>query len=233
MMQDPLDDELVAQEQSVSRERYRTIGVLGGLVVCPIFFAGLFFPNDLHKNLCPLSTFEHGQFTSAGDGWIYGIFGGALAFTVLFSLLISKYLAGKTYPVLIFLSVLGLLASGAAYVNGVEDYFCATPTNIIVRSGYLDTPQSLNWNDVNDVYAWCYMLTGRGQAGYKGGTLRLTFNDGKKIIFGLGNDPQNYKNIKESLKNKTYQYHKDPTVNSNLCPAQLYPLLQDWDMSHE
>jgi hypothetical protein len=129
-------------------------------------------------------------------------------------------------------SILGLLISGVIFLDGAMHFFCLTPTNIVILSGYRDRPHMLTWDDLSAVRAWCWITNPRGGRSYQGSTLTLLFTDGREIPFGLVDGGQillqDYENIRRVLQGKNYGYYVNSTVNPNLCPSALYPLLWNW-----
>ena len=235
-MEAPLTEALSDQGRAERNARNKARGGLLGLVLSPILIGAVFFPDYYQGKQCPLSTFRHWSLASANDEFLFGFLGGTIALMMLCSFLVMRHTEGKHYRIAIGSSLLGFLAGAAAYADSINYYYCTTPTNIVMRSGILHAPQLLSWDDVTDVYGWCWISTGRGQAGQHGGSLRLTLNNGGDIRIWLASGNQilfnDYKIVREALKNKTYRYHKDGTVNPDMCPGPLYPLLRDWDVGH-
>jgi hypothetical protein len=177
----------------------------------------------------------------SGKGLPFVILIGLPSLLILFSSLVTRFYAREysnsssgsparaNYSKAFYVSIFGLLLAGAIFVDEFEHYSCLTPTNIVVRSGYFDTPHNLTWNELKSVRAWCW--TARG--GYLGGTLTLSLLDGENIPIGLGSGHRilmsNYKMIRQTLSNKNYIYYADPSVNSGSCPPELYPLLKNWE----
>ncbi|MDE2029683.1 MAG: hypothetical protein KGI97_03860, partial [Alphaproteobacteria bacterium] len=223
----------VAEQDSLnSKTRNRTIGTLIGLAISPIFIGSIFLPYYLQKKQCPISTFHCGTMPSAGADLPFSVLGIGFSLLVFASLVVSRHLTRKAYNFPILISLLGLLVSTSFYINSVDYYFCVTPANIIVREGYFSAAHSYTWNEITDVSAWCWISHTRGQPSYHGGTLKLTFNDGKSIPFGLSNGRRfllnDYEMLRQSLQHETYRYHTNSTVNPSLCPAELYHLLHNW-----
>jgi hypothetical protein len=121
----------------------------------------------------------------------------------------------------------GLLVAAAIFYNEVYSYSCATPTDIVIRSNYFDTPRHFTWDDIDTVHAWCWKAKGG-----RNGTLRLSLSDGEDLPFGLVDGSKilidDYRMLRKSLAGKNYRYETDSSVNPTLCPAELYPLLKDW-----
>jgi hypothetical protein len=62
--------------------------------------------------------------------------------------------------------------------------------------------------------------------------LTLSFRDGEEIPLGLVDGGrilmQDYDQLRKVLKGKSYDYYVNSTVNTSLCPTELYPLLWNW-----
>jgi hypothetical protein len=224
--------------------RSRRWAVLGGVICSLIIFPSLFLAVYLPSFLCPPSTFHWGGLVGSGLGLPHAILLGLPSLLVLFvsigtnlnawsySNYPSRQSSGKYATGLIALSTFGVLAAAAMLINSASFYFCATPSNVIIRSGYLDTPRSFAWGDVKGVHAWCWTANPRNGTPYQGATLKLSFSDGEEIPFGLVDGGRilmnDYKMIRQSLKNKNYSYDTDSSVAADSCPPALYPLLSNW-----
>jgi hypothetical protein len=201
----------------------------------------LFLPSYLQNAQCPPSTFKHRQLYHGVGSFVFGTFFGLTSLVFLPSCILARYHLlvysgdtrsappGKYNTALIIISMFGILVSGAVFVNDAEFYYCLTPTNVIIRSGYVRAPKQLTWNDVNIVRAWCSTERPPKGAPYKAATLKLSFTDGEDLLIGLVSGAQvlmqDDENIKKALKNKDYRYYVNSTVNPEICPSGLYPLL--------
>jgi len=216
------------------------------MLCCLVVIPSIFLAVDLPHSVCPSSTFQSGTLPTVGLGVIQAIMLGLVSLLVLFVSTGAKFniwsyadhpsapSSGKSSTVYIALSTAGHLTAGAMYTNSVNFYFCVTPSNILIRSGYFDAPRALGWDDIATVRAMCWISNpGSGSAKpYHGATLRLSFRDKEQIPIGLVNGDHIlmnvYRSVRQSLQNKTYDYNIDPSVAPSLCPPVLYPLLSVW-----
>jgi hypothetical protein len=224
--------------------RSQLLGILVGLLCLPVLIGVVFLPSNIQSAWCPSSTFKHGQLISGGGPFVFGLFIGILSLVMLPSCLLARYKllrysegsgpapTGRYNTALIVSSILGLLISGAIFLDNAAHFFCLTPTSIVIQSGYLDTPRTLTWDDVNTVRAWCWTARPRGGRPYRGSTLTLLFTDGEALPFGLVDGgrilTQDYEQIRKSLGGKNYRYYVNSTVGPESCPPELYPLLWYW-----
>ena len=229
----------------------RQLDVPSQLLAIPVGFlcvlaltGAISLPSYFQSALCPPSSFKHWRLVPGSESLIFGILIGPLSLVTLFACILARCRLlsfsgdiqpappGKYNMALILMSVCGVFIGGALFVNNADFYYCLTPTDIVIRAGYFDTPKELTWSDVNTVWAWCSTERPPKGAPYKGATLKLSFTDGENLLIGLVSGAQvlmqDDENIKNALKNKNYQYYVNSTVNPETCPSGLYPLLWNW-----
>ena len=225
-------------------ERSRLLCALGGVLCFPIILVFIFLPLIIQNSWCPSSIFKHGQLVFGSEFIIFGILivTPSMIFLLVSLLMRSGLLKrsgawgpatpGRYNTAMMTSSILGLLISGVIFLDGAMHFFCLTPINIVIQSGYLDRPRTLTWDDLSAVRAWCWIARPRGGRSYQGSTLTLLFTDGREIPFGLVDGGQillqDYAKIREVLLGKNYDYYVNSTVNQNLCPSEFYPLLWNW-----
>jgi len=207
--------------------------------------AGVFFlPSHFQNTGCPQSSFKHARLIHGAGYLVFGICVGTISMVLLPVCVLTRHhrlafsgetqlaQSGKYNTAFILISAFGVLLSGAAFINDAKFYYCLTPTNIVVRSGFFDTPRQLTWGDVNTVQAWCSTVTPPKAAPYKAATLKLSFINGKDLLIGMTSggevSMQDDENIKKALADKDYQYYVNSTVNPDSCPSGLYPVLWNW-----
>lgn len=201
--------------------------------LCTALTVGLiYFSSALQNSLCPSSTFQS-WWLPAGVGFtLGGIMTLFPSVPILAIGLWMKFGSGRTNATMIIWPALIVVLCAAISAEGAGQYFCLSPTAIVLRPGYPGKPHTLTWNDLTGVRAWCSILSIRGRTPEQVGTLTLLFSDGTHLPFGLMNGrqflTQNYIQIRKILAGKSYKYDFDPTVNPKLCPPWLYPLLRDW-----
>lgn len=185
----------------------------------------------LQRAQCPATTFHSGQLPSGGAGLPFALLIGMFSLMCLVTIFIMRRQIRKAFAPLAALSLVGLLASTASYINDIDYYFCVTPANIVIRSGYLETPVIETWKNVISLDAWCWTSTPRYGSPYKGATIKISFDDGEQIPFGLFDGPQflseDYQMLRRALDNTTYRYETDSSVTPDSCPSSVYPLLLD------
>jgi hypothetical protein len=123
--------------------------------------------------------------------------------------------------------LLALLGSTSISINNVGHYFCLTPTDVIIRSGYLGAQGHLTWDDLRIVRARCEILRRRGRAPYPAGVLDLMFSDGEEVHFGL-DSVRDLLNLGETLRHTHYHYEMGASVEPAQCPTAFYSLLRNW-----
>jgi hypothetical protein len=224
--------------------RTQRVAKLCGLLAAVLLTSGLPLAFYFHGAQCPASTFDFGVLPPARSV-PFAIVLATFSVIMLLSsaAIISKMPTysgyfispwrAKYYIKLTFLSICGILVAEAMLINIIDyTYFCATPTNIVIRSGYFDTPRAFTWEDVKVVHAWCWTARPRNAKSYQGGTLGLSLSDGEEIPLGLVDGGRillkDYEMIRRSLENKNYRYYTDSSVRPDSCPPELFPLLRDW-----
>lgn len=218
--------------------------VLFALLTIVALMGVVSFPSDFQNAQCPPSTFKHRQLYQGAGPLLGGIFVGMTSIAIFFASFLERHHllsysgdtqhapVGKYNTTHILVTTLGILISGAVFVNGANFYYCMTATHIVIRRGYFRSTKQLTWDDVNTVRAWCSTETPRKAAPYKGATLKLSFTDGEELLVGLTSGAQvlmqEDEDIQKALKNINYHYYMNSTVNPDSCPTGLYPLLWNW-----
>jgi hypothetical protein len=225
-------------------DRSRLMCGLAGILTSLILAGVVSFPFIIQKSWCSSSTFNQGSLPSTADFLICGVPIVTISAVFLPVSLLRRYglvkLAGAPSPVpagrynavIIASSCLGLLIGGMIFFEGAAHHFCMSPTSIVIQSGYPGRTDTLTWGDLSSVKAWCWTARPRGGRPYQGSTLTLSFRDGEEIPLGLVDGGrilmQDYDQLRKVLKGKSYDYYVNSTVNTSLCPTELYPLLWNW-----
>jgi hypothetical protein len=155
-MQNPLSSSLNRKRPQLSSGS-RWLALLSGVAGALVLLSGILFIVNMHHAQCPSSSFKDGLLYS-GLGLAFGIVIGTISVGLLEVSILGRcnvwtYADGyapppiwkKAYTTLISVSSIGLVISAALYLDSAEHYFCATPTNILIRSGYLNASRLLTW----------------------------------------------------------------------------------------
>jgi len=239
-MQDPFRAPVDRRRPQVSSP-LKVLLLLLVLFFFGILIEGLHFQFYVQDHSCPQSTFEHGLL-HVGAAYVSSGIIFVLAWTMLLLSTILRFQRWSdkedysdsdrsrrrkiSIPVFIA-SLFGMAAAGLLWVNTVTCYFCTTADNIVIRSGLLDTPHTLAWDNVDVVYASC----ATSKYG-KYGIVKLAFRNGEEVGLGLsaarGNLLNDYKMIRQSLKGGHYRYYVNATVSPAMCSPEVYRLLWEW-----
>jgi hypothetical protein len=229
-MPDFLDEEMQQENlKSMNKEQSQKVGTIIGLILAPIMISAIFLTDYLQGRQCSPLSLQHGQLLSGSNELVFGLLGATIAMVVFLCLISYRYFYGKKYFVATLLAGLLVLPTVASYFDGVENYFCITPTNIVVHAGIFAVPKTYNWNDITSVTSKCYAFKrSRGRSG----ALGLTFGDGQEVPFGLVNGSQilmtDYDKVRTLLKSLNYRYQISSSVTPDQCPPELYPLFRNW-----
>lgn len=216
-----------------------------GVVLCGgVTAANIYITTCLSGVQCPPSTLKSSSGFSA-VGLLIGVVGGALALSGLLITLMRKFnlidysvprvvvpAGGRKHTICAIGFSLILFGSIAVSVNNFEHYSCLMPTGVVIRSGYMDTPRHLAWDDLVTVRARCWHSRPRNGVSYPGTTLDLGFNGVEVIPVSLGDGPgidtRVFQTIRRALRSAHYYYELDASVTGAECPAELYPALLDF-----
>jgi hypothetical protein len=133
----------------------------------------------------------------------------------------------------ICVSLAGVVIGSVLIDNGVNYFFCLTPTRIIVRSGIFTQPVNATWSDVSIVSAWCETERLRAASpAYQYSMLKLVLRDGKSLVVPLGSDGQvrfdDRDAIERALLGQDYRFYVNDTVTPSTCPSGLFEYLWNW-----
>jgi general stress protein CsbA len=198
-------------------------------------------PLFLPRVLCPPPTFKAGSTAS-----VFWLAAGLALVIGSSSILLVRW--GTRFPdlgsvqalsllevvkrdkfIYLIVTLCGLSASAAIWLNCLESYYCVSIDNILLHPGALAAPRILKWDSVEMVRAECESIKG----GYRLGRLVLLIPDESEIDLTFNTQTEaslkhDYEIIRVALAGRKYRYQIASSVTAILCPADLYLLLLRW-----